>query len=166
MPIDTPAMPAAEPAPVPKAKAARKPAAKKKAPAKVANKPATAKKPAAKGVNKSDEVRRLAAATKAKGEKPRPSVIVATLAKQGIHVAAAQVSIVLKKMGFRPLSKRRKKNSEGVATADTAKVAARKTAMAAAVSIEDLLAAKKAVASLGGSERALEAIQALKRLDG
>jgi len=31
---------------------------------------------------------------------------------------------------------------------------------------DDLLAAKKAVASLGGAERALEAIQALKRLDG
>lgn len=29
-----------------------------------------------------------------------------------------------------------------------------------------LLAAKKAVASLGGSERALEAIHALKRLEG
>ena len=164
MPIDTPAMPAAEPAPVPKAKAARKPAAKKKAPAKVANKPATAKKPAAKGVSKSDEVRRLAAATKAKGEKPRPSVIVATLAKQGIHVAAAQVSIVLKKMGFRPLSKRRKKGAaEGGPKAGTKKAS---QAAAAAVSIDDLLAAKKAVASLGGAERALEAIHALKRLDG
>jgi len=37
---------------------------------------------------------------------------------------------------------------------------------AGAVSIDDLLAAKQAVAVLGGSERAMEAIQALRRLDG
>ena len=159
MSADTPTTPAAPATPKP----AKKPVATK-APAQVANKPATAKKPAAKGVSKSDEVRKLAAATKAKGEKPRPSVIVATLAKQGIHVAAAQVSIVLKKMGFRPLSKRRKKGAaEGGRKAGTKKAS---QAAAAAVSIDDLLAAKKAVASLGGAERALEAIQALKRLDG
>ena len=34
------------------------------------------------------------------------------------------------------------------------------------VSIDDLLAAKKAVASLGGSDRAVEAIKALRRLEG
>ena len=159
MSADTPTTPAAPAT----SKPAKKPVATK-APAQVANKPATATKPAAKGVSKSDEVRKLAAATKAKGEKPRPSVIVATLAKQGIHVAAAQVSIVLKKMGFRPLSKRRKKGAaEGGRKAGTKKAS---QAAAAAVSIDDLLAAKKAVASLGGAERALEAIQALKRLDG
>ena len=115
-------------------------------------------------ISKSDEVRKLAAATKAKGEKPRPSVIVATLAKQGIHVAAAQVSIVLKKMGFRPLSKRRKKGpAAGGPKAGTQKAS---QGAAAAVSVDDLLTAKKAVASLGGSERALEAIQALRRLEG
>jgi len=152
MSADTPTTPAAPAT----SKPAKKPVATKA--------PKAAKKPAAKGVSKSDEVRRLAAATKADGEKPRPSVIVATLAKQGIHVAAAQVSIVLKKMGFRPLSKRRKKGAaEGGPKAGTKKAS---QAAAAAVSIDDLLAAKKAVASLGGSERALEAIQAVKRLDG
>ena len=152
MSADTPTTPAAPAT----SKPAKKPVATKA--------PKAAKKPAAKGVSKSDEVRKLAAATKAKGEKPRPSVIVATLAKQGIHVAAAQVSIVLKKMGFRPLSKRRKKGAaEGGRKAGTKKAS---QAAAAAVSIDDLLAAKKAVASLGGAERALEAIQALKRLDG
>ena len=152
MSADTPTTPAAPAT----SKPAKKPVA--------TSAPKAAKKPAAKGVSKSDEVRKLAAATKAKGEKPRPSVIVATLAKQGIHVAAAQVSIVLKKMGFRPLSKRRKKGAaEGGPKAGTKKAS---QAAAAAVSIDDLLAAKKAVASLGGAERALEAIQALKRLDG
>jgi hypothetical protein len=153
MSADTPTTPAAPATPKP----AKKSVATKK-PAKVS------KKPAAVDISKSDEVRKLAAATKAKGEKPRPSLIVASLAKQGIHVAAAQVSIVLKKMGFRPLSKRRKKGAAaGGPKAGTQKAS---QGAAAAVSVDDLLTAKKAVASLGGSERALEAIQALRRLEG
>jgi hypothetical protein len=103
---------------------------------------------------------------KAKGTKPRPSVIVAELGGRGIKVAAAQVSFVLKSIGFRPLRKRRKKGGDGAAAAGTPKAAAKKAVGIGAVSIEDLLAAKKAVASLGGSERALEAIRALKRLGG
>jgi len=86
------------------------------------------------------ECSKLAAATKASGNKPRPSVIVAELAKRGIHVAMAQESVVLKKMGFRPLSKRRK-NSESVAAAGTPKAAARKTAAAGSISVDELLAA-------------------------
>ena len=97
---------------------------------------------------------------KAKGTKPRPSVIVAELGAKGINVAAAQVSFVLKSMGFRPLRKRRKKGAAG-----TPKAAAKKDAVAGPVSIDDLLAAKKAVVALGGSDRAVEAIQALKRLE-
>ena len=73
MSADTPTTPAAPAT----SKPAKKPVATKA--------PKAAKKPAAKGVSKSDEVRKLAAATKAKGEKPRPSVIVATLAKQGVE---------------------------------------------------------------------------------
>ena len=102
---------------------------------------------------------------KDKGTKPRPSVIVAELGAKGINVAAAQVSIVLKKMGFRPLRKRGKKvAAEEAPKAVAGKVAAKGTA--GAVSIDDLLAAKKAVATLGGSERAVEAIKALRRLEG
>ena len=103
---------------------------------------------------------------KAKGTKPRPSIIAAELGDRGIKVAAAQVSVVLKKMDFRPLRKRRKKGGEGAAAAGTPKAAAKKAVGTGAVSIEDLLAAKKAVASLGGSERALEAIKAVRRLEG
>ena len=170
MATDTPATSTAASAPepdaAPKAKPARKPAAKQKPP-KRSGKPGRKAlgKGAAKDVNKSEEVRKLAAATKASGNKPRPSVIVAELAKRGIHVAMAQVSVVLKKMGFRPLSKRRK-NSESVAAAGSPKAAARKTAAAGSISLDELLAAKKAVATLGGTEHALEAIQALKRLEG
>ncbi len=151
--------PTPKPSVAPKAKPAKKPVTKKRAPK------TAAKKPAAKDVNKSEEIRKVAAAMKAKGTKPRPSVIVAELGGRGIKVAAAQVSFVLKSMGFRPLRKRRKKDGEGVA-AETPKGAAKKAVGTGAVSIEDLLAAKKAVASLGGAERALEAIQALKRLGG
>ena len=137
-------------------KLAKKPVAKKKAP-----KPAKASKRPAVEINKSDEIRKLATAMKAKGTKPRPSVIVAELGAKGINVAAAQVSFVLKSMGFRPLRKRRKKGAAGAAAG-----APKASAAAGAVSIDDLLAAKKAVVALGGSDRAVEAIQALKRLDG
>ena len=155
MSADVAATPNAETAAAPKAKAT-KPKAK----------PANASKKPAGDVNKSDEIRKRATAMKAKGTKPRPSVIVAELGAKGIKVAAAQVSIVLKKMGFRPLRKRKKKGAAGASTAGTPKAAAKKAAVAGAVSIDDLLAAKKAVASLGGSDRAVEAIQALRRLEG
>ena len=164
MSADVPATPDAETAAAPKAKATKlkaKPA--KKPVAKKAAKPS--KKPAAGDINKSDEIRKLAVAMKAKGTKPRPSVLVAELGGRGINVAAAQVSFVLKSMGFRPLRKRKKKGAAGAA-AGTPKAAAKKAAVAGAVSIDDLLAAKKAVVALGGSDRAVEAIQALKRLEG
>jgi hypothetical protein len=149
----------------PATKPAKKPVTRKQAPKPAAKKAAKPSKNLAAGdVNKSDEIRKVAAAMKAKGTKPRPSVIVAELGGRGIKVAAAQVSFVLKSMGFRPLRNRRKKGGEGAAASGTRKVAAKKAVGIGAVSIEDLLAAKEAVASLGGSERALEAIRALKRL--
>ena len=58
------------------------------------------KKPAAskKGeINKSEEIRKVANGMKAKGEKPRPVVIIDVLKKQGIVVSSPQVSMVLKK---------------------------------------------------------------------
>ena len=174
MTADTPAQPtdsAAEKKPTSPAapKAAKRKPAKKGPKVKKANK--AGKKPAPTDMNKAAEIRKLAAATKASGTKPRPSVLVADLARRGIKVAAAQVSQVLKKMGFRPLRKRRKKGgSEAVAraTVGTPQAAGRKANAtgAAAVSVDELLAAKKAVATLGGTERALEAIQTLKRLEG
>ena len=54
------------------------------------------------GVNKSEEIRNVATTMKAKGEKPRPVAIIAALQDRGITVSSPQVSIVLKKMGFRP----------------------------------------------------------------
>jgi arginine repressor len=113
---------------------------------------ASPKKPAA--VNKSAEIRKLAAAMKSKDQKPRPSLIMAELKKHGVVVSSPQVSMVLKKMGFRPLRKRKKA------------VVAKVGPTASVVSVEDLLAAKKVAGEFGGADKAIKALQALKRFEG
>lgn len=138
-----------------------KPAAKKAA-KKPARKAAAPKSGAA--ANKSDAVREEATLMQARGEKPRPSVIVATLARKGIKVAPAQVSLVLKKMGFKPLRKA-KGSKARVAKKAAAPRAAAKPATTGAVSVDDLVVAKKAAATLGGTEKAIAALQALKRIE-
>ena len=137
-----------------------KPAGKKvvgKKPGKPADKPGTT------GVNRSAEIRKVASVMKAGGTKPRPSVIVAELGGKGIRVTPTLVSIVLRGMGFRPLRKRKKTNATGNAIAKSA--VAKRKAGGTPLSVDELVAVKKAVDSLGGSERAMEAIQALKRLE-
>lgn len=119
-----------------------------------------AEKKDAKEVNKSEEIRKLAGAMKERGEKPRPVVIVATLKKHGIAVSSPQVSMVLKRMGFKP----RKRRKAGATAA--APKAGRPRASGGSISIDDLLTAKKVVAQLGGTDRALAAIAALKRFEG
>jgi hypothetical protein len=123
----------------------------------------TPEKKAAKDINKSEEIRKLATAMKAKGEKPRPVVIVATLKKQGVDVSSPQVSMVLKRMGFRP----RKRRKNGSVKESSAVAAVRKpaTGRTGTISIDDLIAAKKIVAQLGGTDRALATIAALKRFE-
>jgi len=114
------------------------------------------KKPA-KDVNKSAEIRRIAAAMKEKGEKPRPIAIIAQLKKQGIEVSSPQVSMVLKKMGFRP---RRRRGGDGA-------VAGLRTSRTGSgpISVEDLIAAKRLVGHFGSAERAMAALTALKRFE-
>jgi hypothetical protein len=126
----------------------------------------TAKKPA--DVNKSAEIRKIATGMKAKGEKPRPSVIVVELKKLGITVAPPQVSNILKKMGFRPLRKRKgvSKAKAGLAAAKAKSAAKGGAKKASIVSVEDLLAAKKAAGTIGGTDKAIAALQALKRFEG
>ena len=62
-----------------------------------------------KEINKSEEIRKVATKMKAGGQKVRPSLIVQELAKQNVVVVPAQVSMVLKRMGFKPLRKRKKR---------------------------------------------------------
>ena len=120
------------------------------------------KKPA-KDVNKSAEIRRIAAAMKEKGEKPRPIVIIAQLKKQGVEVSSPQVSMVLKRMGFRP----RKRRKNGAAKSGVRAAATRPSApnRSGNISVDELLTAKRVVAQLGGTDRALAAIAALKRFE-
>ncbi|NBW96718.1 MAG: hypothetical protein EBR28_08295 [Planctomycetia bacterium] len=113
------------------------------------------KKPA-KDVNKSAEIRRIAAAMKEKGEKPRPVVIIAQLKKQGVEVSSPQVSMVLKKMGFRPRKRR------GADATGTRREAAGR---GGPISVEELLAAKRLVSHFGSADRAVAAIAALKRFE-
>jgi hypothetical protein len=108
-----------------------------------------------KGVNKSEEIRKLAKSLEAKGEKPRPVVIIAALKKQGVVVSSPQVSMVLKRMGFRP---RPRKQAGAVGTAVKVR--------GGAISVDELLAAKKLVGQFGGADRAMAALQALKQFEG
>lgn len=119
-----------------------------------------AKANAGKDVNKSAEIRKIAAAMKAEGKKPRPVLIIADLKKRGIEVSSPQVSMVLKKMGFRP--RKRRKSPE--ATASRSAPAA-KLNKAGRVKIEDLVKAKKVAAQMGGIDRALAALQALRKFE-
>ena len=107
-----------------------------------------------KPVNKSEEIRKVAAAMKARNEKPRPVKIIEVLKKQGIAVSSPQVSMVLKRMGFRP----RKRAKVGSAAGTTAKAG-----RSAGVTVEDLVAAKRVVSQFGSADKAIRAIEALKQ---
>jgi len=120
----------------------------------VSKKPAASKKGE---INKSAEIRKVASGMKAKGEKPRPVVIIDVLKKQGIVVSSPQVSMVLKRMGFRP-RKRRKSGEVNAARASSAP----KTAKATKIKVEDLVKAQKVAEQMGGIDRALAALQALR----
>ncbi len=148
MAADTPAHPI---------KTANKPVAKKKVTAGKAT-----KKSAEKITSKADLIRKVAGIIKAKGEKPRPTEIVKILAEEGVTVAAAQVSMTLKAAGYRPLRKRRKARKAAVGTVATKAVGSSRSSQ---ISIDDLLAAKSVAGAFGGTEKAIEALQALKRLE-
>lgn len=112
-------------------------------------------------VNKSEEIRKVANGMKAKGEKPRPVIIIEILKKQGVEVSSPQVSMVLKKMGFRP--RKRRKSGTDAAPRATAGSTATKTKK---IKIEDLVKAQKVAAQMGGIDRALAALQALRGFEG
>jgi hypothetical protein len=136
-------------------------ATKKKPAAKAVKKPAS-KKPAEAIASKADLIRKVAGIIKAKGEKPRPSEIVKILAEEGVTVAPAQVSMTLKAAGYRPLRKRRKGKKTGEATTPKKSVGAGR---ASQISIDDLLAAKSVSGAFGGTDKAIAALQALKRFE-
>ncbi len=119
----------------------------------------------AKEVNKSEEIRKVANSMKAKGEKPRPVTIITALGKQGIEVSSPQVSMVLKRMGFRP-RKRRKGGKSATGRPAAAKKPVARGKAAAAISVDDLLAAKKVAEKFGSADQAIKVLEALKRFEG
>jgi transposase len=134
------------------------PEAVKPAPKTEAKKPSS-KKPAAKELNKSAEIRKVATAMKAKGEKPRPVVIIEMLEKQGVTVSSPQVSMVLKKMGFRPRRRRKGPPNEAKARGSATKKTVK-------VKVEDLVKAKRIATQMGGVDKALAFLNALKDFEG
>jgi hypothetical protein len=111
--------------------------------------------------SKADLIRKVAGVLKAKGEVVRPKTIVEILKKEGVDVFPAQVSMTLKAAGYRPLRKRRKRSeARSVAQAQS------RGKKAEAVTVDDLIAVKKVVQELGGADRAMKAIEALKRFEG
>jgi len=106
-------------------------------------------------------VREVAGILKAKGEVVRPKTIVEILMREGVDVAPAQVSMTLKAAGYRPLRKRRKASK---ARSDVHAPSAGKKAEA--VTVDCLTATKKVVQQLGGTDRAMQAIEVLKRFEG
>ncbi len=141
-----------------KAKLAKRPDSKQHVGAKAAR-----KKPAEQISSKADLIRKVAGIIKAKGLKPRPREIVKILEEEGVTVAPAQVSMTLKAAGYRPLRKRGKgKKSAGVAAAKKAVG----NGQASRISMDDLLAAKSVAGAFGGADKAIAALQALKRLQG
>ena len=111
----------------------------------------------AKEVNKSEEIRKVGAELKANGQKISPKAIMDVLAKKGIEVSSAQCSTVLKKAGFK---RRKRRAGEAGAEAAPAK-AVRKSDV---VTVEDVIAAKKAAEQFGGADRLLAAVKAVERL--
>jgi hypothetical protein len=101
-----------------------------------------------KTVSKADAIRKVAAALKAKGETPRPVVIRNMLAKDGIEVYSCHVSMTLKSAGYPPVRKR------AGATRD------------AAVTLDDMIKAKKIIDQFGGVERFVEAKKIIDRFGG
>ncbi|MFM8703981.1 MAG: hypothetical protein ACKOHG_08950 [Planctomycetia bacterium] len=121
-----------------------------------------ARKPAEKITSKADLIRKVAEIIKAKGERPRPTEIARILKEEGVTVAPAQVSMTLKAAGYRPLRKRRKVGKAAGGVAVKKVVGAGPSSQ---ISMDDLLAAKSVAGAFGGTDRAIAALQALKRLE-
>jgi len=123
------------------------------------------KTPEKKSADKKDPAAVNKSAMKEKGQKPRPVTIIAALEKQGVEVSSPQVSMVLKRMGFRP-RKRSKAAKAGVAKVSAgtpAKTASR--VKGGPLSVDDLLAAKRLVGHFGDTSRAIAAIEALQKFE-
>ena len=113
-------------------------------------------------INKSEEIRKVGAELKANGQKISPKAIMDILAKKGIEVSSPQCSTVLKNAGFK---RRTRRSGEAGTKATPAKGASEKAVRKSdAVTIDEVIAAKKAAEQFGGADRLLAAVKALERL--
>jgi len=128
-------------------------------------------------VNKSEAIRGEARAIIDAGGQPRPSEIVRALESQGIDVAAAMVSTVLKKMGLQRRPRRAKATSPATPRNATPRQAApreapsrkdvaprREPVPAGSFTLEQLIAAKQFVETVGSPRQAMALLDALDRL--
>jgi len=129
-------------------------------------------------INKSAEIRAEASRVLEAGGHPRPIEILRALEERGISVAAAQVSIVLKKMGVQGRTRRKKvavtKPPERPSLPPVPEkplsappvIANRPQAAATGESftVEQLIAAKTFVAEVGSPRQAMALLEALDRI--
>ncbi len=109
---------------------------------------------AAHGAAEPSKAQRIRDAAAALGKKVRPRDVIAELAKEGITVSAAQVSMTLTASGYRRKRRRGK----------AAKVTTVKPTSTNGLNVDALLAAKALIAKVGSVEVAEEALAALKKL--
>ncbi len=107
-------------------------------------------------LNKSEEIRKLAKELQGRGEKPRPVTIVNLLKARGIAVSSPQVSMVLKKEGG---DRRPRKVKKSAAPTRASSVSGGES-----FTIDQLLAAKKFVESIGSPRQAMALLAALDRI--
>ena len=100
------------------------------------------------------KAQRIRDVAKTLGKKVRPRDVIAELAKEGITVSSAQVSMTLRSAGYR-----RKRSGRKVGRATPAAASSSN-----GLNLDALLAAKALIAKVGSLEVAEEALRAMKKL--
>jgi arginine repressor len=113
------------------------------------------KKVAAKASNAGEvsKAQRIRDVAKTLGRKVRPRDVIAELAKEGVKVSSAQVSMTLRSAGY----KRRRRGKRAAA-------AVAHPASGNGLNLDALIAAKALIAKVGSVETAEEALRVLKKL--
>jgi arginine repressor len=105
-------------------------------------------------VGETSKAQRIRDVAKTLGRKVRPRDVIAELAKEGITVSSAQVSMTLRSAGYRRKRRGRKVASVKAAAASSSN----------GLNLDALIAAKALITKLGSVEVAEEALRAMKKL--
>jgi arginine repressor len=109
---------------------------------------------ATNGAGEMSKAQRIRDVAKTLGKKVRPRDVIAELAKEGVKVSSAQVSMTLRSAGYR--RRRRGKKAAGTTAAAPA--------FGNGLNVEALIAAKALIAKVGSVEAVEEALKVLKKL--